>query len=483
MVEPIRVDSVSRRTVLKGIAGAAGLVSIPAIIAACSSSGGGGASASAAASAAATTAASTAASTAPSAAASGAASPSAGASAAAGGASGSVTFGSNYSNVDTDQKAMQQVVDAFTAKTSIPVKVNTVSHNDFQDQISTYLQGTPDDTFTWFAGYRMRFFAKQGLATDLTELWSKIGSKYSEAFKASSTGDDGKQYFVPFYNYPWVVIYRKSVFKDKGYTVPKTWDDFKTLATKMQADGLTPLAFGDKDGWPAMGTFDILNMRINGYKYHIDLMKGAEKWTDPKTAAVFTKWKELLPFNGDISAALGRTWQDTANLLVQKKAGMYFLGTFAGQQATAPADHDDLDFFPFPTLGTQYDAELGIDAPIDGFMMSAKSPNLAADKDAAMAFLEYLSTGPAQITFLVANPNSVAAANDADTSGYSAFQKKSAEIIGASKAIAQFLDRDSDPAFAKQMQSFLQTWLTKPDQDLNTFLKSIQDYWDSLGIS
>ena len=28
------------------------------------------------------------------------------------------------------------------------------------------------------------------------------------------------------------------------------------LATKMQADGLVPIAFADKDGWPAMGTFD-----------------------------------------------------------------------------------------------------------------------------------------------------------------------------------------------------------------------------------
>ena len=37
MAEPTRVDAVSRRTVLKGIAGAAGLVSVPAIIAACSS--------------------------------------------------------------------------------------------------------------------------------------------------------------------------------------------------------------------------------------------------------------------------------------------------------------------------------------------------------------------------------------------------------------------------------------------------------------
>ena len=458
-------DALSRRTVLKGIAGTAGLVSIPAIVAACSTP---------------------ASSTAPGTASTAPASAPAGSAAASGGPSastGSVTFGSNYSNKDTDTKAMQAVADAFTAKTKIAVKINTVDHNTFQDQISTYLQGTPDDTFTWFAGYRMRFFADQGLATDISDIWTKIGPNYSDAFKASSTGNDGKQYFIPFYNYPWVVIYRKSVFADKKYTVPKTWAEFKTLATKMQADGLIPLAFGDKDGWPAMGTFDILNMRINGYKYHIDLMKGAQKWTDPKTAAVFTAWKELLPFNGDISAALGRTWQDTANLLVQKKAGMYFLGTFAGQQATVQADHDDLDFFPFPTMGTAFDTELGIDAPIDGFMMTKKSPTLAADLDSAKAYLEYLASGEAQVTFLVANPNSVAAAKDADTSKYSAFQKKSAEIIGASGAIAQFLDRDTDPAFAKQMQSFLQTWLTKPDQDLTAYLKTIQDFWDSLGIA
>jgi len=462
MADPIRVDSVSRRTVLKGIAGAAGLVSIPAIIAACSSST-------------ASTAPSTAASVAPTVAPPASTAPSA--------AVGSVTFGSNYSNKDTDTKAMQAVVDAFTAKTTIAVKVNTVDHNTFQDQISTYLQATPDDTFTWFAGYRMRFFADQGLATDISELWTKIGSNYSDAFKASSTGNDGKQYFVPFYNYPWVVIYRKSVFAEKKYTVPKTWTEFKALGDLMKKDGLLPLSFADKDGWPAMGTFDILNLRTNGYKYHIALMKGAEKWTDPKTAKVFENWKQLLPYNGDITAALGRTWQDGANLLVQKKAGMYFLGTFAGQQATEKADHDDLDFFPFPTLGTEFDAELGIDAPIDGFMIASKSPGLAADKDAALAFLEYLSTGPAQVTFLVANPNSVAAGKDADTSGYSDFQKKSAEIIGASGAIAQFLDRDTDPAFAKQMQSFLQTFLTKPDQPLEPFLKSIQDFWDTLGIS
>ena len=462
MAEPTRVNPVSRRTVLKGMAGAAGLVSIPAVIAACG-----------------TPAASTA-STAPGT--SGAPSTPPASGGAPSVATGSVTFGSNYSNLDTDTKAMKAVVDAFTAKTGITVKINTVDHNTFQDQISAYLQGTPDDVFTWFAGYRMRFFAAQGLATDISDVWTKVGSNFSPAFKAASTGDDAKQYFVPFYNYPWVVIYRKSLFTEKNYTVPKTITEFKALGDKMKTDGLVPLSFADKDGWPAMGTFDIIDMRINGYAYHIGLMAGMEKWTDPKTAAVFAAWKDLLPYHADITGALGRTWQDGANAMIQKKAGMYFLGTFAGQQATVAADHDDLDFFAFPTFGNSFDAELGIDAPIDGFMLTAKSPSLAADLNATKAFLEYLSTGEAQVTFLVANPNSVAAGNDAVTTGYSPFQKKSAEIIAASGAIAQFLDRDTRPDFAgpNGMQGFLQTWLTDPNQDMTKYLKSIQDFWDSL---
>ena len=216
-------------------------------------------------------------------------------------------------------------------------------------------------------------------------------------------------------------------------------------------------------------------MRLNGYKFHVDLMAGKEKWADPKVAQVFSTWKELIPYQQE--GALGRTWQQAADGLVAKTSAMYFLGTFAGQQATKKEDHDDLDFFPFPTLGTSFDTELGIDAPIDGFMLSAKAKNV----DTGKAFLDYLSTGPAQIIFQNINPNGVAAAKDADTSGYDAFQKKSAEIIGGSGAIAQFLDRDTKPEFADEMIKKLQTFLTDPTgTDLTKFTSDIQKFWDSL---
>ncbi|MHB8458559.1 MAG: ABC transporter substrate-binding protein [Candidatus Limnocylindrales bacterium] len=454
--------TVSRRTVLKGIAGVAGLASVPALLAACNS--------------AATP--SPAASSAPSAAAPSAAAPSAAGSA----ATGSVSVGSNHSDAG-EAKGMAAINAAFTAATGIAVKMNTVDHGTFQNQITSYLGGTPEDDFTWFSGYRMRFFAAQGLTTAIDDVWSKVSSNFTGAFATSVTGNDSKVYGIPVDYYPWAVFYRKSVFSSKGYTIPATWTDLKTLCAKMKSDGLIPIAFGDKDGWPAMGTFDILNLRVNGYQFHVDLMTGKQKWTDPKVTTVFQKWTEILPYQDTTFAGL--TWQQAADTLVQKKSGMYLLGLFMTSefQATGnPADLQDVDFFPFPTLGTQYDSEKALDAPIDIWMMSAKSPSLQADMDAAKAYLEFWSKGSTQLIMFQNQPGFIPTANDTDTSSYSALQKKAQQIVSSAQKITQFLDRDSRPDFAgpNGMQGFLLKFLQKPTQDLPTLQGQIQAFWDSL---
>ena len=209
-------------------------------------------------------------------------------------AAGTVTFGSNGSD-PVPKAAYASVFKAFTKATGTKVDVNTVDHNTFQEQINAYLQGRPQDVFTWFAGYRMQFFAQRGLLTPIDDVWETLKPQFSPAMQAASKGLDGRHYFVPIYNYPWAVFYRKSVFKQGGYKVPKTWDQFIALAKRMKSDGLTPIAFADKDGWPAMGTFDILNMRINGYAFHVRLMAGKEAWDGAKVKAVFNRWREILP--------------------------------------------------------------------------------------------------------------------------------------------------------------------------------------------
>ena len=56
----------------------------------------------------------------------------------------------------------------------------------------------------------------------------------------------------------------------------------------MQTDGVTPFAAANDGNWPQMGMFDMLNMRINGYDFHVSLMGGQESWTDDRVKEVFT---------------------------------------------------------------------------------------------------------------------------------------------------------------------------------------------------
>jgi multiple sugar transport system substrate-binding protein len=454
-------SSLSRRTVLKGAVGVAGLASVPALIAACSSG-----AATTAPSSAPTTAPTTAPSSAPASAA----------------PAGSLSVGSYHTDPGEPQ-GQAAVNEAFTAATGILTKTNIVDHGTFQNQIGNYLNGTPDTAYTWFSGFRMKFFADKGFNVPIDDLWAKVKDNFSEGFAQAVVGNDGKVYGIPVDYYPWAVFYRKSVFADKGYTVPATWDDLKALCAKMKGDGLTPIAFADKDGWPAMGTFDILNLRLNGYDFHIGLMAGKEKWTDPKVTAVFQKWAEITPFQAKDYAGL--KWTDAATTLLQKKSGMYLLGLFMSSvfaETKKPEDLADLDFFPFPTLGTQYDAEAALDAPIDTWQIAAKSPNLAAEQDAALAYLEFWSKGSTQGIFFQHQPGFIPTAKDADTSKYTDLQKKAVEVVGNAKRITQFLDRDTRADFAgpQGMQGFLQKFLANPTGDLAGLQKTIQDYWDSL---
>jgi len=377
-----------------------------------------------------------------------------------------VSLGSNSSDA-VPKKAFAEIYAAFTKKSGIKVDVNTKDHNTFQEQINSYLQATPDDVFTWFAGYRMQFFAAKKLATPIDDVWQKIGGNFPDAMKQLSKGEDGKYYFVPLYTYPWALFYRKSVFKQHGYQVPTTWDQLVTLCKQMKKDGLVPIAFGDKDAWPAMGTFDQINFRLNGYDFHKSLMAGKEAWTDPKVKAVFDHWSELLPYHQD--GFMGRTWQDAAQTLVSKKAGMYMLGSFVAQQFTNKADLDDLDFFAFPEINSQFGQDT-VEAPTDGFMVS-KAPK---NHDGVTKLMEYLGTPEAEQIYLKADSSVVAASSKADTSSYTPLQKKAYDMISNAKSLTQFMDRDSRPDFTSTvMQPGLQKFLQNP-KGVDSLLSSIE---------
>lgn len=368
-----------------------------------------------------------------------------------------ITMASNRAQ-EHEAAGMAAVLEAFHAGTDYTVDLNTIERNAFQESVNNYLQGTPDDVISWFGGYRMRFFAERGLISDLSHLWEgPLEGFFSDTLRQLCTGDDGKQYLVPDFSYPWAFFYRKSVFEEYGYEVPHTRAELFDLCERMREDGLDPIGYGNREGWPVMGTFDYLNLRINGPEFHDELLRGEASWESAEVREVFSSWAELLPFHQP--DPLGRSFDEARLSLVQKECGMLLAGLFVSQSFPEGEERDDLDFFPFP----EFDPAVGtgaVEAPTDGFMLTADPRN----PEGADSLLAHLGSLESQELYADQDPQALPAHVETDTDRFSDLDRKALELIDGADTITQFLDRDTRPDFAAVVAiPAFQRFLRRPD--------------------
>jgi multiple sugar transport system substrate-binding protein len=391
-------------------------------------------------------------------------------------ASGPVSFGARTVD-ENPTKQLQALVAAYEAKTGNSVSYNATESNAFQNNLSQYLQGTPDDTFQWMAGYRMQFFAEQGLLVDLSDVWNDIGNQYEESYKIASTGLDGKQYFIPQSWYPWGLHFRKSMMAEIGLNPDDiyNWDDFMGALEELKGQGLIGWIGADRGGWEALGTFDIINARVNGYQFHVDLLGGREKWTDDRVKEVFNYWSKLLPYQN--ANVLDLEWDGARDVLLRREGGFMMMGSwFAGDfLSVSQEDYDDLWIIPFPEINPDH-ARDTIDAPIDGFCVAKNGSNNDGGKDLA----KFAGDMEGVQAMLDTGVPMTSANKGQDTSTYDAFQTQQLAVMGEAKYITQFLDRDTRPDFAGPVVGpSIQAWLRNPG-DVNSILDSMQSQWDAL---
>lgn len=357
----------------------------------------------------------------------------------------------SYMSDPAPRKAFAELVKIFEQKyPDYEVVVNTFAHEDFKTLLRTWLaapKGTAD-VVTWFAGERMRYFAEMGLITPLEEIFqtTKWEDYFPASFKSTCSYND-KIYFIPQSWYWWGVYYRKSVFDKFGIKEPRTWDEFLNVCETLKKNGIAPIAIGTKFPWTAAGWFDILNLRINGLEYHIDLTAGKVPYNDPKLLKVFEYWRQLIDKGYFLPNHAAYEWQEGATFLFRGQAGMYYMGQFI--KDVAPTEvKDDLDFFRFPIIDSS--VPLYEETPIDGFMIPANAPN----KKGAVVFLKFIASKEAQEKF--AKDLGRLAAN-VEVTPPDDHAKKGLEMIVASSGVAQFYDRDTNPEMAEVgMNAFIE---------------------------
>lgn len=338
----------------------------------------------------------------------------------------------------------------------LKIETTIIDRDAYKTQIRNFLTANPPDVATWYAGNRMLPYVNTGLFEDVSDLWQGDLAEELASTKTALT-IDGKQWGVPYTYYQWGIYYRKDIFDKLGLSKPTTWEEEKANCQKLLEADIKCYTIGTKFLWTAAGWFDYLNMRTNGYEFHMALTAGKEKWTDDRIKKTMANWRELIDMEAFIGDHTAYSWQEAIPFLVDGKAASYLMGNFAVDPIKAAGLTDDqLDFYQFPLITEGI--PMAEEAPTDTLHI----PSGASNKEAARAFLQFVATPEIQ-TSMNASLGQLPVNNKSSVNTDDKFVKQGFEMLNGAYALAQFFDRDAPAEMAKIGMEGFQEFMVRPD--------------------
>lgn len=319
----------------------------------------------------------------------------------------------------------------------------------------------PDVLTHWPADAAYIQFATQGRLKDLTDnaCMDNVIDSYKESIKL-----DGKYYTVPISLNFMGVFYDVDKFKDGGYEVPKTWDEFINLAKDIQGKGEVAFVLPDKDSWTISQGWDNIGGKDRGGemgKFYDELRAGTTTYQDdPIAVDSMEKMIELREYSQGDTLSLG--YDQAINDFATGTGYMFIQGIWALPSIESANPDKNVAMFPMPNDKGDMKQPLGVDVAI------CAGADTTGDKaDAVDKFLLYLSSTEAAQMY-----------SDKDHSP-SCIKGVEAQIPQAQAVLdlidtAGVLDISAPPAgFEETKRSKLQQVLI--DKDVNAFLTTMTE--------
>ena len=379
-------------------------------------------------------------------------------------------------NLDTSNPAPRATMETLIAKfqadnPALNITTNVIDREAYKTQIRNFLSADAPDVFTWYAANRMKPYVEAGLLEDVSDMWAE-GTDIANQL-ASTKGAltiDGKQWGVPYTYYQWGIYYRKDIYQELGLSEPANFDDMLSNCEAMIASGRKCYTIGNKWLWTGAGWFDYLNLRTNGFDFHMQMAAGEIEWTDPRVRETFDNWGKLIRMGAFIDDNQNKDWQQSLPFMIDGSAGAILMGNFAVSPLREGGLTDNqLDFHQFPAITAGI--AMAEDAPTDTFHIAANAKN----KDNARAFLAYIVSPDAQTEMnnsanLGQLPVNSKASVDDDKFLNQGFEMLSSNSPGG---VAQFFDRDFPAEMAQAAMEGFQEFMVYPD-NLDDILDRIE---------
>ncbi len=308
-------------------------------------------------------------------------------------------------NNDPGLTDWQNMADAFTAANPhVTINITVRENEALKAALQTALQaGDVPDLFQSWGGGGLREQVEAGLVQDITDASADFIGDLS-AGAASLYQVDGKQYGIP-YNIGMVGFwYNKDLFTQAGIDAPPTtWTELLEDVQALQAAGITPIAVGAGDKWPAHFWYSYLMVRIGGADA-MNQIAADNNFSVPAVIEAGEKVAELValdPFQPGFLAAPwdapdGESGTIGLGLAAMDLMGQGAPGAFRNQAGiTDPATPlpFELGWFPFPAV--EGGAGVGTDAfgGGDGFAVGKDAPPEAVE------FLAFITNADNQRTW------------------------------------------------------------------------------------
>lgn len=288
------------------------------------------------------------------------------------------------SEIETQAKAL---IDEFNAShPDIQVNREAVGYDQLVTILQTRLGSGDVDVIGYDPGPAFGgVLAKAGLLADMGPAYEKFGWKTFDWAKAQCTYS-GVLSCMPGEVEQIGVFYDKTMFAEKGFTVPTTVDEFKTIMDAFKADGIVPLSWGDQRASNATHMYSMALSNLVGQAGLDARIYGEAKWNQADDVrAIEIMFREFVVagyYPKDVNAV---AIEDANALFDSGKAAMIPTGTWRLQDiANSAKDKFEVGFFPFPSIdGSSISPPSGVGR---GTFVAANSKN----KDAAFTFLDWL---------------------------------------------------------------------------------------------
>lgn len=213
---------------------------------------------------------------------------------------------------------------------------------------------------------------------------------------ATNPYNDGETYLLPMFYSPTGLFYNAGLFEEKGWEVPKTWNEMWELGEKAKAEGISLFTY------PTSGYFDSftysLLSSIGGPDFFNDAMTYEDGvWLSENATEYFDLIGKLAKYTDPSTVANANDQDFTRNqqLILDNKALFMPNGSWVvGEMAEAPrADGFKWGMTAIPAVNPNGDSYAYT------FFEQIWVPAKAKNKDAAKKFLTYLYSDEAAKIF------------------------------------------------------------------------------------